>query len=152
MTETTAAEWTSKCNNDYLTSMRVEGKSNGHFRHGLCLYCADASARQQVEPLDAEIRRLREEIGQHRIAEQVGTGSYWWAQCEKTKADLAAHRAVVRELAGASRKYIEETQANLRAEVSRVPGPPEPPRWAALQHLQAWLAHPLVQQARGEKR
>ena len=46
---TTAAEWIEKCNQDYLTSMRVEGRSNGHLRHGLCLDCADAYARQQVE-------------------------------------------------------------------------------------------------------
>ena len=46
---TTAAEWAEKCNVDYLASMRVEGKSNGHVRHGLCTYCADAYARQQVE-------------------------------------------------------------------------------------------------------
>ena len=46
---TTAAEWAEKCNQDYLTSMRVEGRSNGHLRHGLCLACADAYARQRVE-------------------------------------------------------------------------------------------------------
>ena len=46
---TTAAEWAEKCNQDYLTSMRVEGRSNGHLRHGVCLNCADAYARQQVE-------------------------------------------------------------------------------------------------------
>ena len=64
------------------------------------------------------------------------------------KAALAAHQAVVRELAEASRKYVEEVQANLRAAQSHVPGPPEPPRWAALQHLQACLARPLVVAAR----
>ena len=46
---TKVTEWAEKCNVDYLVSMRVEGKSNGHVRHGLCLYCADAYARQQVE-------------------------------------------------------------------------------------------------------
>ena len=45
---TTAAEWAEKCNGDYLTGMRVEGKSNGHQRHGLCPYCAESCAHQQV--------------------------------------------------------------------------------------------------------
>ena len=63
----TAAEWAKKCNLDYQTGMNVEGKSWGHLRHGLCEHCAnlfaESYARQQVEPLQAEIRRLREERG-----------------------------------------------------------------------------------------
>ena len=105
----------------------------------------------------AEIRRLRESLIEE--CPRNCTTFQQYGDCEhrhpvemaKLKRDLAAHRAVVRELAGASKKYIDEVQANLRAAQSIVPGPPEPPRWAALQHLQAWLAHPLVQQAREKK-
>ena len=62
----TAAEWAEKCNQDYLTSMRVEGRSNGHLRHGLCLTCADAYARQQVEATSEHI-----EIVAHAIFDRV---------------------------------------------------------------------------------
>ena len=103
--------------------------------------------------LIAEIRRLREEVTSMdvRISIERGQKRSVLEAWDKSHAALAAHQAVVRELAKASEKYIAEGQANLRAAQSTVPGPPEPPRWAALQHLQSWLDDPLVQQAREEK-
>mgnify|MGYP001577133958 CR=1 FL=1 len=87
---TTAAEWAEKCNVDYLASMRVEGKSNGHVRHGLCTYCADAYARQQVEAAleslvekqsfndgldDSIIHRLRRQVETlHGLVEEAVNG------------------------------------------------------------------------------
>ena len=44
-----AEDWAEKCNQDYLTSMRVEGRSNGHLRHGLCFNCAAALAHPDVQ-------------------------------------------------------------------------------------------------------
>ena len=110
---------------------------------------------QESEAKEAEIRRLREAVPSVVIEPQclkTGCEADIWRMRQKTwEANLAAHQAVVRELAEASKKYIDEVQANLRAAHSTVPGPADPPRWAALQHLQAWLAHPLVRQAREEK-
>ena len=68
---TTAAGWIEKCNQDYLTCLRVEGRSNGHLRHGWCLNCVTAYARQQAESLETEVRRLREEVVKADIIEQV---------------------------------------------------------------------------------
>ena len=70
---------------------------------------------------------------------------------QQVGAALAAHQAVIRELARASKQYIAEVQANLRAARSTTSGPPAPPRWTALQHLESWFAHPFVQQARGAR-
>lgn len=74
---TAAADWAEKCNQDYLTSMHVEGRSNGHLRHGLCLSCADAYARQQVEERDVEWNRgldhIRRELGDFPDAIVPGT-------------------------------------------------------------------------------
>ena len=95
--------------------------------HGNCELC---------DQQEAEIRRRRE------WAEKCQTD--YDTRYDALEDTLAAHQAVVRELADASQKYIEEVQANLRATRSHVPGPSEPPRWAALQHLQAWLADSLV--------
>ena len=49
-------EWAAKCHDDYLTGMRVEGKSWGHLRHGMCVGCALLYAAEQVAQARAEER------------------------------------------------------------------------------------------------
>ena len=51
-------EWAAKCHDDYLTGMRVEGKSWGHLRHGMCVGCALLYAAEQVAQARAEEREL----------------------------------------------------------------------------------------------
>ena len=84
MDNPTTAAWAEKCNQDYLTSMRVEGRSNGHLRHGLCLHCADAYARQRV-------REALEEAGQ--VAFRY--------QCDCPETMLCGHRVAAGRIAAA---------------------------------------------------
>ena len=83
-----------------------------------CAYCPD---------LVAEIRRLREIRKCGKCSRDTVSGDCYGCETDRLQADLAAHRAVVRELV--------ETLITTRA-------------WWNL----TILAHPLVQQAREEKR
>src|SRR3990167_4680732 len=49
-------EWAAKCNTYYLIGIRVEGKSWGHLRHGMCGGCALLYAAEQVAQARAEER------------------------------------------------------------------------------------------------
>ena len=132
--DTTLAEWERHVTRGFATSWLAD---------------AIAEIRRLREVHNQGVRRLRE-MEAERDAARTDRDLLCYVQ-KDLDADLAAHRAVVRELAEASEKYIAEVQANLRAVQLTVPGPPEPPRWAALQYLQSWLADPLVQQAREDK-
>ena len=56
-----AEEWAEKCNQDYLIGMRVEGKSWGHVRHGLCEYCANLFAESYAaQQTAAHVEKIME--------------------------------------------------------------------------------------------
>ena len=132
----TAEEWAEKCHLDYQMGMNVEGKSWGHLRHGLCEHCAnlfaDAYTRQQVEVLEAEIRRLREECGRRGGMSNPHLEAISWCCDEhrqKSANEWIAHRAVVRELALSLETFVVG-------------------HFMDYGHAADVLAHPLVQQAR----
>ena len=87
----------------------------------------------------AEIRRLRDEIEAWKTSQAIAN-----VIAKKAEADLAAHQAVVRELADT----LEAAQASLCAssDYQEVPS-----NRYALERIRAALADPLVQQAREEK-
>ena len=95
----TAAEWAEKCNQDYLTSMRVEGRSNGHLRHGLCLTCADAHAHQQVREALEEVEKAV-----NRANEAKHLGHYRSACCVAVD-EITAAIARLREGTGCLSKF-----------------------------------------------
>ena len=119
----TGAEWAKKCQHTHGVQ--------GGLLDAMCRECADAYARQQVEPLETEIRRLRE-------AHEWATNNINTAlnKIDTLKADLAAHRAVVRELAESLEAW----------------GTGKDSAGQIVCHVSHLLAHSLVQQAREEKR
>ena len=112
----------------------AEKQKSGAYNPLLDYYSADCLL-QAI----AEIRRLREEHGNlshNCIVMLEGRRS--------AETDLAAHQAVVRELADT----LEAAQASLCAssDYQKVPS-----NRYALERIRAALAHPLVQQVREEK-
>lgn len=77
-----AEEWATKCNIDYITSMRVEGKSHGHRRQGLCLDCARAFAGQ--------------ECAAQMEDKHFCKAGFWW--CQEAEELQAAHDALQQQV------------------------------------------------------
>ena len=91
----------------------------------------------RVKALIAEIRRLREELAQEPTREWYEKRCAWYGdELDRRKADLAAHRAVVRELAERTYKLLYMTNHSREH------------RCSLCFDLHETLAHPLVQQAR----
>ena len=89
-------------------------------------HCCLCNHEAKITELEAEIRRLREARCQH---------DNWRERWQQAERDLAAHRAVVRELA----ETLEESDEPGQAQEE------ECACWRA--RKDAALAHPLVQQA-----
>mgnify|MGYP001562057166 CR=1 FL=1 len=106
----------------------------------------DAYARQQVEPLQAEIRQLREECGRRGGMSNPHLEAISWCCDEhrqKSANEWIAHRAVVRELA-----QLLTNACTMRQNGGFVGDNID--RW--LTSAIFALAHPLVQQAQKEER
>ena len=161
------AEWAKECSHLF-------DRWGAHFHGALCLNCADAYAREQVEAAledngmipdvtlaqrDRESRQRHSiygewvieahaEIRRLRIETQVFADEkcrWFLERAKKVEADLAAHQAVVRELAEA----LEAAQSSLCAssDYRRIPS-----NRYGLERIRVALAHPLVVAARREGR
>ena len=102
------------------------------------------AAEEMVATLQAEVERLREELKKYLEWDNDPTSECYDARHVPLEAFLAAHQAVVRELAEALQQSLnihDECAGCLNTEIHNG-------CWFPRQDVVKVLAHPLVQQAR----